>query len=132
MGPELRDQGGHIHRPCSKVLRQLHEIIIVVSHYYGALLEPLKLINKCLLVVGIEIVVGEQPLKYILSHGAGIVTKSNSLPPTTGGTRQFMSSKRNVLLHWCSQKVKGIPHRPQPLVVHDWPFETHQKWVIKP
>ena len=85
MGPELRDQVWHIYCPRSRVLRQFHEVTIIVSHYHGALLEPLKLISKCLSVVSIEIVINEQALKYIPSHGAGIVVEPNSLPPSMVG-----------------------------------------------
>ena len=116
MGPEIRDQGWFIHHPFSRILCQLYEVIVVVSHGHGTLLELFKLINKCLLVVRIEINAGKQHLKHVLGHGVGIIAEPNSLPPSMGGTRKSMSSKRNIVLYWCSQKVKSIPHRPHPLI----------------
>ena len=62
-------------------------MIVVVSHCHGTLVELLKLIEKCLSVIGIEIVVSEQPFKYVLSHGAGVVAEQNGLPPCTGDNR---------------------------------------------
>ena len=85
MDLELRDQGWYIYCPRSRVLCQFHEVIIVISQCHGALLEPLKLISKCLSVVNIEIVINEQPLKYIPRHGAGVVVEPNSLPPSMVG-----------------------------------------------
>ena len=79
-------------------------------------------------MVGIEIVVGEQPLKYITSHGAGVVAKPNSLPPSTGDTKQ--KKERGTLLVF----PKGQRYYA-PSATTDWLLlapETSQKWAVQP
>ena len=77
-------------------------------------------------MVGIEIVVGEQPLKYITSHSAGVVAKPNCLPPSTSDTKQ--KKEHGTLLVF----PKGQRYSA-PFVTTDWLLlapETSQKWLV--